>query len=128
MNKNNLFFLVSVVALVLLTNCNMSDYMKDLPGGYIYIHEGGCANNLLSNSKKVPDIIIGILDLKYNKRFINVSRVDSSLCYENSYKESDKQFYIIDIRNDTAYGPMVKKNFDSLAKKFHFSEDLLFNY
>ncbi len=132
MLKKTLSQLLLLLLLLFIVACNLSDYTESLPGGYIYAHEGGCLNTLLSYSKRLPGFSY-LTDIAYNNEYICFANVDSTVCVNAKYsekekdfivEEKDKRYYIIEIEKDTVIGPLKQNNFYQVLKQKKIPEKL----
>lgn len=124
--------LLLLLLLSLIVACNLSDYTESLPGGYIYAHEGGCLNTLLSYSKRLPGYSY-LTNIAYNDEYICFANVDSTVCVNAKYsekekdfvvEEKDKRYYIIEIKKEAVVGPLNQNEFYQVLKQKKIPKEL----
>lgn len=101
-----------------LYSCNNSDYIQNMPKGYIFIYEGGNQNRILRNNLSVIDS--GVVDCKFNSNFI-VFAVDTTYSMDplNVPKEN-LQYYIHNVSRDSLSEPL---NLNSFRKMLNLLDD-----
>lgn len=89
-----------MTTIISLLSCNMSDSYNKLPfGGYEVDFEGGNNNRLMKNNKMLIDS--GLVDCKYNEKYLLIS-VDTTYSMEpEKIRKSDLHYFLQDIVNDT---------------------------
>ena len=103
-----------LLAILITYSCNMSDSAEKLPGGYLFIYEGGNQNRLIKNHHSVIDS--GIVECKYKSHFLLVSLDTTYSRTPEQIEKRNLKYFAHNLSKDTIIQEISYENFQSLIK------------
>jgi len=115
---------VALIFILFLVNCGgISDYTKDLPGGYEFVSESNSQQLIHGNNILIP---CTVKSYSTNKNFIIAAQSPAEECIQpNEIKViAPLQFWIIVIQEKKLIGPLTLSDFIYQRKELAIPEDL----
>lgn len=106
---------MTIIFVIICQSCNLSDSVEKLPNGYEFIYEGGNQNRLIKNNKLIIDS--GVLECKYNERFIIISVDTTYSMSPQNLNKNELQYFIQDLKTDTIIKKISYKNLKKRIKE-----------
>lgn len=101
----------------------ISDYTKELPGGYEFVSESKSDQLIHGNNILIP---CTVSSFSYNKNFIVAAQLPAKTCIQANSVEviAPIQFWIIIIQEKKLLGPLTLAEFIKMKNKLEFEENL----
>jgi Protein of unknown function (DUF3997) len=110
--------------LQILTVCS-SDYVEELPGGYSFVDEGSSNAVIAKGPKFIP---CEVISYDYNDHFIIAAQIQQKECFWPADSINNEvgsfNFWIIEVKQDSIFGPLTYKNFIELKNKLGVEKSL----
>lgn len=109
-------YIFLLLCLLIATSCGgISDYVKELPGGYEYVSESKTDQLIHGNNILIP---CTVNSYSYNKNFIVAVQSPAKTCIQPNNIEviAPKQFWIIKIQEKKLLGPLTLSEFIKMKK------------
>lgn len=130
--KRNIFvFLCSVSLLCVLPGCaGLGDWkFTGLPGRYEVVRVNSRCIRLCTSPSEPPDYLptggfVGpyVFQIAWNDDFICAKRADVPDDLKEPIRTSNPSYYIIDVAEETCYGPYNKEEFQEACEEFGVGE------
>lgn len=114
--KNKIY---SLLILLCVISCNMSDYTENLPNGYLYISDSQC--------DKFIGTTIGstVISYKFDKRYVTVCQIDSCECLKKKNIYENNKYFILDTETGKVSKALNHSDFKKEVFKLKLSKELI---
>lgn len=125
-------YLLSLIIVIALFGCNLSDYLENLGDDYTYRDEGGDTKDILNKKPNCGIVPATVIEFKYNNSFIVAKqkpRLPQEPLYEKKYNYpygNDKFYYWLVLKKErVALGPFNLEEFNVVRLKHNVPDNLI---
>ncbi|MFC4739225.1 hypothetical protein ACFO3U_04400 [Flavobacterium ponti] len=112
----------TILIIIFFSNCNFSDYDKDLTDNYVLSIEGGKFNRIARNNEFIIDK--GVVDANFNDKYIVFSVDTTNSNYPKDVPKEILKYYIHSKIDDTLSKELNYKQFKNLLFKKRIDTNL----
>jgi hypothetical protein len=105
----------TILIIIFFSNCNFSDYDKDLTDNYVLSIEGGKFNRIARNNEFIIDK--GVVDANFNDKYIVFSFDTTNSNYPKDVPKEILKYYIHSKIDDTLSKELSYKQFKNMLFK-----------